>query len=901
AGDESAVLEIAAVFEAQGRKTHRLTVSHAFHSPHMDGMLDAFREVAEGLSYAPPRIPVVSNLTGAIASAEEIASPGFWVRHVREAVRFHDGIRTLEAENVTTFVELGPDGVLSALAQDCSTAEGQAFVPALRRNRPEAEALTTALSYAHTRGISVDWQAYYSGTGARRVPDLPTYAFQRERYWLEIPAAPVAAVGATADTDSVDARFWEAVEREDLESLAATLDMPTTSGDALEAVLPALSAWRRQRLEQSVVDGWRYRVVWRPVTERATGVLSGSWLVVVPAGREDDGLATAVTGMLSARGVDVRTLSVAPGLEREDAAALLRTAVPESGALAGVLSLLPAVGETNAPVESAVLVQALGDAGVEAPLWCVTRGAVSTGRGDRLGTPAQAGVWGLGRVAALEHPERWGGLVDLPQTDGTTTRVDERTLDRLADVLAGLGDEDQLAVRDSGVFARRLVRARAAHEDAASQAASPAWKPEGTVLVTGGTGALGAEVARWLAGNGAAHLVLTSRRGADAPGAAELEAELVALGARVTLAACDAADRGALAGLLEPLRTELTAVIHTAGVLDDGVLDALTPDRFESVWRAKADSARNLHELTRDLDLSAFVLFSSISGTLGSSGQANYAAANAYLDALAQERRADGLPAVSIAWGAWAAGMAADDDIARRMRASGVPPMAADAAIRALRQAVDSEEAALTVADLDWERLTPGLVAVRSNPFIGELPEVRAILDNVNSLAGGAKRRDAGPSIAERLSGMSEADQERTVLELVRTHVSAVLGHHGSSAIGAERAFKELGFDSLTAVELRNRLRAATGVDLPATLVFDYPTASALAGHLRTELLGAQAASASAPALASAASSSPVSSGSVTSAPANDDDQIAIVAMSCRFPGGVRSPEDLWQLLASGG
>ncbi|MFE1755840.1 type I polyketide synthase, partial [Streptomyces anandii] len=896
AGDESAVLEIAALFEKQGRKTHRLTVSHAFHSPHMDGMLDAFREVAEGLSYEAPRIPIVSNLTGTIASAEEITTPDFWVRHVREAVRFLDGIRTLEAENVTTFVELGPDGVLSALAQDCSTAEGQAFVPALRRNRPEAEALTTALSYAHTRGISIDWQAYYAGTGARRVPDLPTYAFQRERYWLEIPAAPAAAVGTTAGTDSVDARFWEAVECEDLESLADTLDMPTTSGDALEAVLPALSAWRRQRLEQSVVDGWRYRVVWRPVTERATGVLSGTWLVVVPAGREDDDLATAVTRMLSARGVDVRTLSVAPALEREDVAALLRTAVPEGGALTGALSLLPAVGETNAPVASAVLVQALGDAGVEAPLWCVTRGAVSTGRGDRPRSAAQAGVWGLGRVAALEHPGRWGGLVDLPQTDGTTTHVDERTLDRLADVLAGLGDEDQLAVRDSGVFARRLVRARPAHEDAVSQRASTAWKPEGTVLVTGGTGALGAEVARWLARNGAAHLVLTSRRGGDAPGAAELEAELAALGARVTLAACDAADREALAGLLEPLRSELTVVIHTAGVLDDGVLDALTPDRFGSVWRAKADSARNLHELTRDLDLSAFVLFSSISGTLGSSGQANYAAANAYLDALAQERRADGLPAVSIAWGAWAAGMAADDDIARRMRASGVPPMAADAAIRALRQAVDSEEAALTVADLDWERLTPGLVAVRPNPSIGELPEVRAILDSVNSLAGGAKRRDAGPSIAERLSGMSEADQERTVLELVRTHVSAVLGHHGSSAIGSERAFKELGFDSLTAVELRNRLRAATGVDLPATLVFDYPTASALAGHLRTELLGAQAASASAPASASAASSAPV-----TSAPANDDDQIAIVAMSCRFPGGVRSPEDLWQLLASGG
>ncbi|WP_190181871.1 type I polyketide synthase, partial [Streptomyces naganishii] len=453
AGDEDAVLGIAAVFEGQGRKTRRLTVSHAFHSPHMDGMLEAFREVAEELSYEAPRIPVVSNLTGGVVSVEEVGTADFWVRHVRQAVRFLDGVRVLEAEGVTTFVELGPDGVLSAMAQECVTGDDHAFVPALRKARPEAEALTTAIAHAHVRGIGIDWQAYFAGTGARRV-DLPTYAFQRERYWLEIPSAPVLGVGGVGvGSDSVDARFWEAVERGDLASLAAELEVGAEQ--PMSAVVPALSAWRRQRLEQSVVDGWRYRVVWRPVTERAAGVLSGTWLVVVPAEAQDDGLATAVTGMLSARGVDVRILPLAPALEREDVAALLRTAaaVPEGGALTGVLSLLPAVRESNAPVDSAVLVQALGDAGVDVPLWCVTRGAVSTGRADRLGGVAQAGVWGLGRVAALEYPGRWGGLVDLPLGDGA---VDGRVLGRLAGVLAGSGGEDQVAVRASGVFARRL-------------------------------------------------------------------------------------------------------------------------------------------------------------------------------------------------------------------------------------------------------------------------------------------------------------------------------------------------------------------------------------------------------------------------------------------------------------
>ncbi|MCC5481297.1 type I polyketide synthase, partial [Streptomyces barringtoniae] len=331
AGDEDVVLGIAARFEEQGRKTRRLTVSHAFHSPHMDPMLEDFRAVAEGLSYEAPRIPVVSNLTGTLATADELTSPDFWVRHVRAAVRFHDGIRTLEAQNVTTFIELGPDGVLSAMAQDCVTGDGHAFIPVLRRNRPEATSLTTALAQAHVRGVEIDWRKHFTGTGARRA-DLPTYAFQRERYWLEIPAVPVAGRNA-AEAGSVDARFWEAVEREDLASLAEALDMPAADGEALEAVLPALSAWRRQVREQSVVDGWRYRVVWKPVAGRAAGVVSGRWLVVVPAEGVDAGLAGAVAAVLSSRGVDVCTVTLPAGLARHEVAEVLRSAVPaEAGA-----------------------------------------------------------------------------------------------------------------------------------------------------------------------------------------------------------------------------------------------------------------------------------------------------------------------------------------------------------------------------------------------------------------------------------------------------------------------------------------------------------------------------------------------------------------------------------------
>ncbi|WP_438827733.1 type I polyketide synthase, partial [Streptomyces javensis] len=881
-GAEADALEIASGFEARGRKTKRLTVSHAFHSPLMDGMLAEFRRVAQVLEYAPPRIPVVSTVTGRVATADELCSPEYWVRHVREAVRFLDGVHTLADKGATTFLELGPDAVLTAMAQDClPDADGTAYAAALRGGRPEAETLTAAVALAYVRGKKADWAAPYAATGARTI-DLPTYAFQRQQYWLNAPAPAGTAGAGVAPGGVVDGRFWDVVERGDVAALAA--ELAVDPGVSLGEVLPALSSWRRQESVRSAVDGWRYRVSWQPVSERlAAGVLGGCWLVVVPADAAEGAWATGVVRMLAGRGVDVRVVE-SNAADRAGVADELRTAVGDAS-VTGVVSLL-AVGDGDGGGEAgllrtAALVQALGDVGVGAPLWVATRGAVSVGRSDGVVSPAQALVWGLGRVAALELPERWGGLVDLPGS------VDERALGRLAGVLAGSGGsvEDQVAVRGSGVFGRRLVRAVGSR-----MSGDEGWRASGSVLVTGGTGALGAHVARWLVANGAEHVVLTSRRGPDAPGAAELRDELVASGARVTVAACDVADRDALAELLASIPDEfpLTAVVHAAGVLDDGVLDSLTPERFASVLRAKADAALHLDELTRDLDLSAFVLFSSITGSVGAAGQANYAAANAYLDALAERRRAQGLPATSIAWGPWAdSGMAGDDAMERRMRREGMPPMAPESAVAALRQALDLDDTAVTVADIDWENFTRTLTAVRPSPLIAALAaEAGPGAATGAETAKVVTDADSASPLGERLSGLPRAEQDRALLELVRAQVASVLGHGGAEAVEAGRAFKELGFDSLAAIELRNRLNAATGLRLSATLIYDYPNATALADHLRTELVGPDAVAAG---------------GVVAPAVAVVDDPIAIVAMSCRFPGGVRSPEELWQLLTAGG
>ncbi|MEU8976611.1 SDR family NAD(P)-dependent oxidoreductase [Streptomyces monashensis] len=828
-GAQGAVESVVAGFE--GRRVRRLRVSHAFHSVLMDPMLEEFRAVVAGLTYCEPSLPVVSNLSGGVADAERLCSPDYWVDHVRGTVRFHDGVQAMREQGATTFLELGPDGILTGMvAGDC--------IPSLRRDVGEERALLATLGQLHTRGVGIEWEQVFSGTGARRV-DLPTYAFQHQRYWIEGDGPSVPETVA----DPVDAAFWEIVDTGDPDSLARSLRLDVT---ALDGVLPALSAWRRRHRDQAVLDGWRYRITWQPVTDAlapGSAGAAGMWLMLVPTGHAD-ATAQAASGALTAHGGRVVRVDV-DGEDRETLAKFVRARLDaESGTLAGVVSLL-ALDERPEPghptlsrgtAATVALVQALKDLDVTAPLWCLTSGAVAVLEDGEVTSATQPMMWGLGTVLALDHPKTWGGLVDL------AAEPDEAAWGRLVAALSGQHGEDQVAIRSTGAYARRMVRAEsvAAADDAGP---SEGWTPRGTVLVTGGTGGIGAHVARWAAARGAEHLLLLSRRGPAAEGAAALEAELTALGARVTVAACDVADRTGLAEVLAQVPSDqpVTAVFHTAGVAQEPKkLPDSTLAEFAEVGRAKVAGAVHLDELLTDRPLDAFVVFSSGAAAWGGAGQSGYAAANAFVEGLARRRRAGGRAATAVAWGAWAGGGMVDDVVAEEFAEVGVHLMRPELAVEALGQAMARDEGHVVVAGIDWSRFAPSFMVARQRPLLRALPEVAALTAASRADAGADQEAgNDGVVLRSRLLHLSPHERHAVLTDLVLAEAGQVLGHvTGSTAVEDGVAFLDIGFDSLTGLELRNRLNRVSGLDLPQGLIFDFPTAGMIAELMRDTLEG---------------------------------------------------------------
>ncbi|MFF8956261.1 type I polyketide synthase [Streptomyces sp. NPDC014894] len=1119
-GDEDAVEELAERWRSRGRRTRGLRVSHAFHSPHMDEVLDEFRAVAESLDPRAPDIPVVSTVTGELATDEQLASPAYWADQIRRPVRFLDALRELARQGATVLVETGPDAVLTPLAQS-ALGDAVTAVPLLRAGRPEPETLTAGLTLAWAHGAPLDGTALHPG--GRRV-ELPTYAFRRAHYWLA-PAGPADARGLGLDPAghpllrtaldvagrddvlltgrlSTDSHPWladHAVGGAVLVPATAFLELAFAAADRagagrieeLTVEAPLVLAERAAVRVQVAVgapepDGGRAFTVHvrpdagaddpEPWTLHASGVLGGTaagegpsvprqwppagakpepldgvydrladlgyaygpafqcldalWrsgdelyaevslpveqhaaaerfglhpalfdallhplvLHAAEAGTPGEGVrlpfawtgaalraagATALRVRIAPTGPDAYTLAAVDpagqpvisleGLTLRPVAAerlasvavrrpdlyevewtaveaagdtgpggtgtpVLRVVTPTASGLpeelpradvllvhaetlagpvgedgpdisdapdgsdssdGGPVGDLPGVARRTAAAFLELLQRFVADPALDdAKLLVVTRGAVAAVPGEDVRSLASAPVWGLARTAQSEYPNRIV-LLDTDTDTDTDIHIDTDTdaesgADdlRLSAVLAS--GEPQLAVRGGGLLVPRLVRAAVVGGSGSSVSSVSSGSSGssvfggGGVLVTGGTGGLGALVARHLVVvHGVRDLVLVSRRGVGAPGAEGLAAELSGLGARVVVEACDVGDRGALAELLARVGGGLSGVVHTAGVLDDATVGGLSGERVGAVLRPKADAAWYLHELTAGLGLSTFVLYSSVAGLLGTAGQANYAAGNAFLDALAGYRRARGLPALSLAWGLWdsAHGMggALGESELNRWSRAGLRPLRPEQGLALFDAALTGDSALRVPAVID-------LPALRS---AGEEPPalLRSLVrSRVRRAAAGAPARGADGDWSARMAALPAEQREETVLDLVRSTVAGVLGHTDPARLDPGRAFKEMGFDSLAGLELRNRLNSATGTRLPATVVFDHPSPRAVADFLLSRLTGVAAKAA----------------GSGRAAAVAADDPIAIVGMACRYPGGVGSPEELWRLVAEG-
>ncbi|EOD69729.1 type I polyketide synthase [Amycolatopsis vancoresmycina] len=798
AGDAEALDQALAALEADGVRVRRVAVDYASHTRHVEAIAETLDKALDGITAQAPAIPFYSTVLGAWIE-DGVVDGGYWYRNLRQQVRFGPSVADLAGLGHTVFVEISAHPVL---AQPLNEISDDAVVTgSLRRDDGGLRRLLTSAAELYVRGVAVDWAATLPAAGP---VDLPTYAFDRRHFWLHEAETTEAAEGA-------DGEFWTAVEQSDVDSLAELLDLVPEQRGALSTVVPVLAGWRDRRRERSTAEKLRYQVTWQPLEREATGVPGGRWLAVVPAGTTD-----ALLDELTGQGLDIVRLAIEEP-SREQLAGRLREVLGEHD-LTGVLSLLALDGgpadATEITASTLALVQALGDTNAAAPLWCLTSGAVNIGIQDAVTAPAQAAVWGLGRAVALERLDRWGGLVDLPAA------IDARTAQALLGVLNGAGGEDQLAVRRSGVYSRRLVR------KPVPESATGKWEPRGTVLVTGGAEGLGRHASVWLAQSGAERLIVTGTDGID-----ELKAELAGFG--TTVLSCADTDRDAIARLVAD--AEVTAVVHAADIAQTSSVDDTGVADLDEVFTAKVTTAVWLDQLFEDTPLDAFVVFSSIAGIWGGGGQGPAGAANAVLDALVEWRRARGLKATSIAWGALdEIGIGMDEAALAQLRRRGVLPMAPPLAVTAMVQAVAGNEKAVAVADMDWGAFIPAFTSVRPSPLFADLPEAKAILQATQD---DGEDGDTASSLADSLRAVPDAEQNRILLKLVRGHASTVLGHSGAEGIGPRQAFQEVGFDSLAAVNLRNSLHAATGLKLPATLIFDYPTPEALVGYLRVELL----------------------------------------------------------------
>jgi len=843
-GARDAVDAVIARLGAGGGTPRPLRVSHAFHSPLMDPILDPFERLVSTVALSPPKLTLVSNLTGEPV-APDAMRPGYFRRHLREPVRFAAGMQALHRKGYRVFVEIGPSPALLGLGRRAVVDDGQAWLPSLRKGGDDWRELLAALTALHLRGVPVDWNGFDRDYPRRRLV-LPSYPFQRRRYWIAAgPSRPDSAVAP-----------------------AISAPQPTVQD---ERSAEPIARW---------LHGLAWRRADRTAIRRGEPSSAGRWLLCADRG----GVAAELARLLEMRGATCTQL--APGEE-----STISLATSPAGGFRGVIHLggLDDEGEPSGDNLQAAqargtlsvlaLIQRLAEATPAPRLWIVTRRAQALPMDRGPVALAHAPLWGLGRVIALEHPDLWGGLIDVDAAPAGEVaaalleeiwdpRPDDRARSAAKPGSKAHGDgssdddpgaEDQVAYRGGVRHVARLERLEQAirNPDAASppapvrlehlehpeqairnpdEAPPPAplrLRADRSYLIAGGLGGLGLTVAQWMVANGARHLALLGRTPVDEQGGERLAAvrALKAAGARVIVQQADLGRVeevvravGELARSLPPL----AGVVHAAGLIDDGMLVRQDPARFARVMAPKVAGAWNLHAGTLGQPLEFFALFSSAAAILGSPGQGNYAAANAFLDALAHHRRVLGLPAVSINWGPWAdVGMwAALGTRGRVVR--GVGLISPARGTEALARLLAGDAAQVAVLPIAWRTFATVLP-------VGQAPRLLAdLLDEPDAAPARAGERRDG-EIAARFFAASPMERPAIVEGFLAAQVAAAM-RSDPKELPRDGNLLELGMDSLMVVEVAHHLKREFHLTLYPREFYEHPSLASLSGYLASEL-----------------------------------------------------------------
>ncbi len=882
-GDEDAIEVCLATLSDEDVFCRRVDVDYASHSTHVEVILGELAEALVGLSPQPGRVPMISTVTGAPIDGSQLDAD-YWCRNLRQPVRLDRALDFLleSGHGIVTsggsrgdkiFVEVSAQPVLAMPLSSACADHGGVVVGSLRREKGGLETLYQTLGVLHTQGHPVDWAALMDDAAGELVA-LPTYTFQRQRYWLEVPK-PATSAMPSGVKQRADSLLWDAVSASDGHAVAELLDIHEADWPQLASLLPRLAAWHARAEADATIDGWCYEDRWQPMAfadsqhPASVGDRATCWLIVDPD--RNDGWPEALTEALG-QGANVERHSTEEAMKRLDAVPPLDLPRGTVGEDAGtsvapmpvsILYLPSPVSTTSGSltraadahsgpatdpwiascVHALALAQRVCAQGEvsKTRLWFLTPHALSIEHGDTPSSAALQTLWGLGRALSLEKPYTFGGLLALPDTPRETD-----SLSRVATLLlqpTPPSEGDELALRQGRLWTRRLCRT--GHATARPKAA---WRPQGTCLVTGGTGALGTHLAHWLAEQGADHLVLASRCGPDTPGAAELITALAEKGCTTHVVACDMQDADAVDALVARLsqvadhQPVLRQIFHAAGVGSMTSLEVLTPEALHQEMAGKVGGAWALHHaaLRHGVELEAFVLYGSIAGFWGSGGQAAYSAANAGLTGLAQHRRAQGLPATEVHWGAWAAGGMVTAEAKTYLARRGIISMKPQMALHALGQAFAEGRQALAVADIDWTRFAPALAVERPRPLLHDLPQAHAALDEFSAgqavfdeLARTSEARLEQPALLARLLGETSVKERRSLLIAhVRSLAAEILGFDSRERILRAQDLFQLGIDSLMAVKLKNRLERTLGCSLSPVLVFKTRTVEGIVSQL---------------------------------------------------------------------